>query len=49
MPAVLLDAPPEKASETTPAIVLDLVDGGQLRIFASASPAFAAAALKAMR
>jgi transposase len=49
MPTVLLDESPEKASETTPAIVLDLADGGQLRIFASASPALAAAALKAMR
>ncbi|WP_174286085.1 transposase [Sphingomonas bacterium] len=31
------------------AVVLDLADGGRLRIFASASPALAAAALKAMR
>ena len=49
VPAVLLDEPSEKASGTTPAVVLDLPDGGQLRIFASASPTLAAAALKAMR
>lgn len=49
MQVVLLNEPPEKASDTTPAIVFDLADGGQLRISASASPALAAAALKAMR
>lgn len=49
VPAVLLDELPETVVEATPAIVLDLPDGGQLRIFASASPALAVAALQAMR
>ena len=49
VPAVLVDEPPEQAPELTAAVVLDLPDGGRLRIFASASPALAAAALKAVR
>ena len=38
-----------KPCEPIVAAVLDMPDGGRLRIFASASPALAAAALKAMR
>jgi transposase len=49
VPAVLVDGPPEQASGPIAAIVLDLPDGGRLSIFASASPALAAAALKAVR
>lgn len=49
MPAVLVDEPSEQACEPVVAAVLDLPGGGRLRIFASASPALAAAALKAMR
>ncbi len=44
VPAVLVDEPPEQASELIVATVLDLPDGGRLRIFASASPALATAA-----
>jgi transposase len=49
VPAVLVDAPPEQAPDPIAAVVLDLPDGGRLKIFASASPALAAAALKALR
>jgi len=49
VPAVMVDETPEPSSGSTPAVVLDLPNGSQLRIFASASPALAAAALKAMR
>ena len=49
VPAVLLDEPPAQVCEPIVAAVLDMPDGGRLRIFASASPALAAAALKAMR
>ncbi len=49
VPAVLMDEPPEQASEPIVAAVLDPPDGGRLRIFASASPALTAAVLKAMR
>ncbi len=49
VPAVLVDEPPAQACEPIVAAVLDLPGGGRLRIFASASPALAAAALKAMR
>ncbi len=49
VPAVLVDGPPEQASDPIAAVVLDLPDGGRLSIFASASPALAAAALKAVR
>lgn len=49
VPAVVMDAPPGQALEPIVAAVLDLPDGGQLRLFASASPALAAAALKALR
>jgi transposase len=44
-----MDEPPEQASEPVVAAVLDLADGGRLSIFNSASPALAAAALKALR
>jgi hypothetical protein len=44
-----MDEPPEQASEAIVAAVLDLPDGGRLRIFAAASPALAAATLKALR
>jgi len=49
VPAVVVDEPVMPASDPTPALVLDLPDGGRLRIFSSASPALAAAALKAVR
>ena len=49
VPAVVVDEPPEQASEAIVAAVLDLPDGRRLRIFAAASPALAAAALKALR
>ncbi len=49
VPAVVVDAAPEQLSGPTPAVVLDLPDGGRLRIFSSASPSLAAAVLKAMR
>lgn len=49
VPAVIVDEPPVQASEPIVAAVLDLPDGRRLRIFASASPALAAAALKALR
>ena len=49
VPAVLADEPPAPACEPIVAAVLDLPGGDRLRIFASASPALAAAALKAMR
>jgi transposase len=49
VPAVLADEPPEQVSEPSVAAVLDLPDGRRLRIFASASPALAAAALRALR
>ena len=49
VPAVVMDEPAAPSPDPTPAVVLDLPDGGQLRIFASASPAMAAAALKAVR
>jgi transposase len=49
VPAVLVDGPAEQASDPIAAVVLDLPDGGRLSIFASASPALAAAALKAVR
>ena len=49
VPAVLVDEPPEQALEPIVAAVLDLPGGKRLRIFASASPALVAAALKAMR
>lgn len=49
VPAVVVDEPVAPSPDATPAVVLDLPDGGRLRIFASASPALAAAALKAVR
>ena len=49
VPAVLVDDPPEQASDPVAAVVLDLPGGGRLSIFASAPPALAAAALKALR
>lgn len=49
VPAMVMDAPSGQACEPVVAAVLDLPDGGRLRIFASASPALAAAALKALR
>ena len=49
VPAVVVDDAPQPVSEPVVAAVLDLPDGGRLRIFASASPALAAAALKALR
>ncbi|MDQ1228620.1 transposase [Sphingomonas sp. SORGH_AS 879] len=49
VPAVVVDDAPRPVSEPVVAAVLDLPDGGRLRIFASASPALAAAALKALR
>ena len=49
VPAVAVDEPAEQASDPVVVAVLDLADGGRLRIFASASPALATAALKAMR
>jgi len=48
MPALVVDAPTEHA-EPVVAAVLELPDGGCVRIFASASPALAAAVLKALR
>jgi transposase len=53
-PAVIEDAPEPAAalavpSEPEAAIVLDLTDGRRLRISASAPPALAAAALRAVR
>lgn len=49
VPALVMDEPPEQASEPVVAAVLDLPDGRRLKIFSSASPALAAAALKALR
>lgn len=49
VPAVVVDDAPRPVSEQVVAAVLDLPDGGCLRIFASASPALATAALKALR
>jgi transposase len=49
VPAVLVHEPPEQASDPVAALVLDLPDGGRLSISASAPPALAAAALKALR
>ena len=49
VPALVMDEPPEQASEPVVAAVLDLPDGRRLKIFNSASPALAAAALKALR
>ena len=49
VPAVLMDEPSEQAPEPIIAAVLHLPGGGHLKIFASASPALAAAALRAMR
>ena len=47
--AVVVNEPTEQASDLVVAAEFDLPDGGRLRIFASASPALAAAALKALR
>lgn len=52
VPAVIEDEPGAIGStpaEPEAAIVLDFADGRRLRIFGSASPALAVAALKAMR
>lgn len=53
MPAVIEDKPGTTANalarEPEAAIVLDFADGRRLRIFASASPALAVAALKALQ
>ncbi len=54
MPAVIDDTPeaglaPPAPTEPEPAIVLDLADGRRMRISASAPPALAPAALRAMR
>jgi transposase len=49
VPAVLVDEPPEQASDPVAAVVLDLPGGGRLSILASAPPALASAALKALR
>ncbi len=46
---VVVDDTPRPVSEQVVAAVLDLPDGGCLRIFASASPALATAALKVLR
>ena len=47
--AVVVNEPTEQASAPAVAAEFDLPDGGRLRIFASASPALATAALKALR
>jgi transposase len=47
--AVLTDEPESEAPEACSAIVIDLPGGGRVSIAASASPALAAAALKALR
>lgn len=54
VPAVIEDpaepsAPSMMATESEPAIVLELADGRRMRISASAPPALAAAALRAVR
>ena len=49
MPAVLVDEPPEPASDPIAAIVIDLPGGGRVSIAASTPPALAAAALKGLR
>ncbi len=49
VPAVVVNEPTAQASDPAIAAELDLHDGGCLRIFASASPALATAALKALR
>lgn len=49
VPAVVVNEPAEPASAPGVAAEFDLPDGGRLRIFASASPALAVAALKALR
>lgn len=49
VPAVVVNEPTEQASNPAVAVEFDLPGGGRLRIFASASPALAAAALKALR
>lgn len=53
VPAVIVDDPGEigrtPTAEPEAAIVLDFTDGRRLRIFGSASPALAVAALKALR
>lgn len=48
-PAVLIEERSEQASEPLVAAILDLPGGRRLRIFTSASPALATAALKALR
>lgn len=47
--AASLESPYGPAAEPEAAIVPELADGGQLRISASAPPALAAAALRAVR
>lgn len=47
--AVLVDDPASAPSSAAPAIVIDLEPGKRVSIFASASPALAAATLKALR
>jgi transposase len=47
--AVVVSEPAGQASTSVVAAEFDLPDGCRLRIFASASPALAAAALKALR
>ena len=49
VPAVVVTEPTEQAFAPAVAAEFDLPDGGRLRIFASASPALAAASLKALR
>ncbi|WP_454883520.1 IS66-like element accessory protein TnpA [Sphingomonas oryzagri] len=49
VPAVVVNEPAGQAFAPDVAAEFDLADGGRLRIFASASPALAAAALKALR
>ncbi len=49
VPAVVMEEPPEQASEPVVAAVLDLPDGRRLKIFNSASLALAAAVLKVLR
>lgn len=46
---VVVNEPAGQVSDPGVAAEFDLPDGGRLRIFASASPALAAAALKALR
>lgn len=49
VPAVVVNDPAEQASDRAVGAAFDLPDGGRLRILASASPALAAAALKALQ